>query len=227
MISATKKWLDSACEKFDAKDTEKEWEPHFGSRFIRSLISDMESVGISRDGQVASLLPMIWAVNSNAIPCAVWVIMEALQRPGLLEHLREEVSASAITAETGELTLDIPRLVKESPLLTSMYLECLRVRSSNTVTRKLSEDLDCDGYVLKKGSHIMTPGWIPSHGPLWDVPGHPADEFWPERFIEMPKLKPSDPEEKGQFDRAMKPESFFREFPPSPSTSRSGTDRLP
>ncbi len=210
ILNATKKWLKSAWENFDQKDVEKEWEPRFGSKFMRSLVSDIESVGVSQEGQASALLTIIWAINSNAIPCAVWVILEAVQRPGLLERLREEISASAIIDEKGELALDVPRLVKESPLLTSIYLECLRVRSSNTITRQLTEDLECDGYVLKKGSHIMSPSWLPNHGPLWDVDGHPATEFWPERFIEMPKLKSSDPEERTQFDQAMKPENFFR-----------------
>jgi len=47
---------------------------------------------------------------------------------------------------------------------------------------------------------------------LWDVPAHPADSFRAERFIEMPKLKPSNPDEKSQFDMAMKPDNFFRQY---------------
>ncbi|PVH88775.1 cytochrome P450 [Cadophora sp. DSE1049] len=209
MLAATKLWLKSAWKNTDEKSADKDWEPHFGSRFIRQLAENMDSVGLSQDGQASAFLPMIWAINSNAIPCAVWVIFESLQRPGLIDCLREEVSASAIIDENGELTIDVPKLISQSPLLTSIYLECLRVRSSNTVTRKLIEDLECDGYVLKKGNHIMSPSWLPSHGPLWDVEGHPANQFWPERFIEMPKMRPSDPEGKAQFDLAMKPDHFF------------------
>ncbi|KAH9224549.1 cytochrome P450 [Leptodontidium sp. 2 PMI_412] len=209
MLAATKKWIKSAWKNTDKESAELDWEPHFGSRFIRQLAANLDNVGISEDGQASALLPMIWAINSNAIPCAVWIIFECIQRPGLIDRLREEVSASAITDQNGELTIDVPNLIAQSPLLTSIYLECLRVRSSNTITRMLIEDMECDGYVLKKGSHIMSPSWLPSHGPLWDVDGHPANEFWPERFIEMPKIKPSDPEEKTQFELAMKPDQFF------------------
>jgi cytochrome P450 len=73
----------------------------------------------------------------------------------------------------------------------------------------VTEDLECDGYILKKGSHIMSPSWVPAHDELWDVPGHPAKSFWPERFVEMPKIKPSNPDEKSQFELAMKPDHFF------------------
>jgi cytochrome P450 len=73
----------------------------------------------------------------------------------------------------------------------------------------LIEDLECDGYILKQGNQIMSPSWLPNHSELWDVPGHPATEFWPERFIEMPKMKSSNPDEKSQYETAMRPENFF------------------
>jgi cytochrome P450 len=119
-----------------------------------------------------------------------------------------------ITDSDGKITVDIPRLLTQCPLLTSIFQECLRTRVSGTIVRQLTEDLESDGYILKKNSYIMSPSWIPSHGPLWDVPGHPADSFWPERFIEMPKMRSSDPDEKSQFDMAMKPDNFFRQYFP-------------
>jgi cytochrome P450 len=140
------------------------------------------------------------------------VIIETIQRPGLLDRLRAEVAPVAITDTDGKITVDIPKLLTQCPLLTSIFQECLRTKVSGTIVRQLTEDLESDGYILKKDSYLMSPSWIPSHGSLWDVPGHPADSFWPERFIEMPKLKPSDTNEKSQFDMAMKPENFFRWF---------------
>lgn len=152
------------------------------------------------------------SINSNAIPCAVWILFQALQDPGLIQRLRVEIRRVATETSTGDITIDIPRLVADCPLLTSMYLESMRTRASTTITRQLLTDLECDGYVLKKGSHIMSPSWLPQHGPIWDVPGHPATEFWPERFIEMPQMKPTNPDEKSQYELAMKPDNFFREL---------------
>lgn len=74
----------------------------------------------------------------------------------------------------------------------------------------MEEDLECDGYVLKKGRFLMSPSWLPMRGPLWDVPGHPATEFWPERFVEMPKMMEKDG--KSKFDLAIKPDNWFRQF---------------
>lgn len=78
-----------------------------------------------------------------------------------------------------------------------------------TITRQIVEDLECDGYILKKGALLMSPSYLPNRSSIWDVPGHPATSFWPERFIEMPKLAPSDPNEKSQYEIAMRPENFF------------------
>jgi cytochrome P450 len=132
-----------------------------------------------------------------------------LRRPGLIDRVREEVSRATIIDDTGKLTLDVPKLVSDSPLLTSIYLECLRIRTSVTLTRQLNEDIECDGYLLKKGSYIMSPSQLPNTSPIWDVPGHPAKSFWPERFIEMPKFEAANPGEKSQYELAMRAENFF------------------
>jgi hypothetical protein len=55
----------------------------------------------------------------------------------------------------------------------------------------------------------MSASWQPAHGSIWDIPGHSANSFWPERFIEMPKMKPSDPDEKSDYEKAMRPEEWY------------------
>ncbi|CZR64820.1 related to cytochrome P450 7B1 [Phialocephala subalpina] len=209
MLNSAIRWLESAHENFDERDRDPEWDPLFGSAYMRNMIADMKNGGVSTHGQAAALLSIIWAINSNAIPCAVWILLESFQRPGLVQRLREEITPAAYTDSQGELTIDITKLVSQCPLLTSIYQECLRTRASNTITRKLEDDLECDGYILKKGSFLMSPSWLPMHGPLWDVPGHPAKDFWPERFIEMPKLAPKDSDGKSQFEAAMKTDNWF------------------
>lgn len=136
-----------------------------------------------------------------------------MQHPGLIQRLRDEISPATSTNQNGELAIDITKLSSQCPLLGSIYQECLRTRGSNTITRQMEDDLECDGYILKKGRYLMSPSWLPMHGPLWDVPGHPASEFWPERFIEMAKMM--DKDGKSKLEAAMKPDNWFREFSPS------------
>ncbi|KAG9239205.1 putative cholesterol 7-alpha-monooxygenase [Amylocarpus encephaloides] len=173
------------------------------------MLFTLEDTKLSRGGQAIAMLPLIWAINSNAIPCTIWILLEALKRPGMFQRLRKEVAPSMRTDDSGKLTIDIPSLLANSPLLYAMYLETLRACTSSTVTRRVAEDTECDGYILKTGSHIMSPSWLPAHGAMWDVPGHPAKQFWPERFIEMPKHAPRNPDEKTAYETAMRPENFF------------------
>ncbi|CAG8970672.1 hypothetical protein HYALB_00003427 [Hymenoscyphus albidus] len=209
MLQASKRWIDSAYSQLDPKESDAEWEGNFGSKFIRKMTEVLAESGVSREGQAVAMLPLIWAINSNAIPCAGWMIFEILKHPGLFQRLREEVSPFMTSESTGKTRFYIPNLVFNSPLLTSLYLETIRTCTSSSPTRRLMQDLEVDGYILKKDNHIMASSWIPAHSTIWDVPGHPANSFWPERFIEMPKMKPKDPEEKSADEIAMRPENFF------------------
>ena len=55
----------------------------------------------------------------------------------------------------------------------------------------------------------MAASWQPAHSAMWDVSGHPANTFWPERFIEMPNIPASNLEEKSAYEKAMRTEEFF------------------
>ena len=138
-----------------------------------------------------------------------------IQRPTLLDRVRTEViSATVIDTDIGKVSFDMQKL-DSLPLLNSVYLECLRIRSSITVTRKLVADMEIDGYVLKSGSYVMTPTWIPhTNKALWADGEHDSMEFWPERFLQLPELNQGPPngEKKDTLERlasAMKPENFF------------------
>ncbi len=125
-------------------------------------------------------------MHSNSIPATVWVLLEVFQRPGLLERLRAEIATAATITEDKKIHLDIQRLLS-LPLLTSIYLEVLRLRSSMAIHREMLEDLELDGYTLKKGNIIMSGTWITHQADIWNMEDHGASEFWPERHIEMKK----------------------------------------
>ena len=137
-----------------------------------------------------------------------------IQRPDILHRVRSEVnSASVVDSDTGRVSFDLGKL-SSLPLLNSVYLECLRIRSSITVTRKLDADLDIDGYRLKRGNYVMTPTWLPhTNANLWSDEEHGVKDFWPERFLQRPGLSQSSVDEKtegrGHLATALKPENFF------------------
>lgn len=123
-----------------------------------------------------------------------WIIIEILRRPEIHERIKAEISTVIDRALlSGENTapsslraaVDIPAL-KKLPLLNSMYLECLRLRSSVFVVRKLRNSVDLDGYSLQAGNLILAPSYLAHKDPtVWSSPSHPPEELWPERFMQQ------------------------------------------
>jgi hypothetical protein len=61
MLNASKNWIKAAWKNFDQRDSDSDWEKHFGSAFIRGQAFALQDAGISHDGQAAAMLPLIWA----------------------------------------------------------------------------------------------------------------------------------------------------------------------
>lgn len=122
-----------------------------------------------------------------------WVIIEILQRPEIFQQIKEEIatvvdkdylkrrqSASDKDSQPSINTTELKKL----PLLNSVYLECLRLRSSVFVVRKLRDSIELDGYMLKEGNLVLAPSYLAHNDPsAWSTPAHPPEEFWPERFV--------------------------------------------
>lgn len=125
-----------------------------------------------------------------------YMLIELARDPQLLERIRTEVTAALDpSTEKGLIcNIDINKL-PTLPLLNSVYNECLRLRSSIPISRRLRQDIEIDGYTLRKNNFILAPSWL-SHidEAVWSFPGHPARNFWAERFLqpEMRKVKLGD-----------------------------------
>ncbi|KAF4634917.1 hypothetical protein G7Y89_g3177 [Cudoniella acicularis] len=166
------------------------WDEFYGSKYTRVTVKTLADGGISRDGQAATMLPVIWAFRVYFSVCATEFSVQ--QSPTTLES-----SASMSPSYS-------PTALSSHPC-TSNVSE----HAAPPHIPKLLDDFDFDGYVLKKGGQIMCSSWPPNFDAIWDVPSHPATPFWPERHIEMPKMKPSNPDDKSQYETAMKQENFF------------------
>ncbi|KAK3944594.1 cytochrome P450, partial [Diplogelasinospora grovesii] len=160
-----------------------------------------------------------------AIPMTAYMLIEMVRDPSLLQRIRAEIQDAMVFQGQGQGQgqggqqaslgkVDIAALTK-LPLLNSVYSECLRLRSSIPISRRLRQDIDIDGYTLKKDNFILAPSWL-SHmeESVWG-PGkggassnnitcttktsnqqqqqqhhHPgAREFWAERFLQMEASK--------------------------------------
>ncbi|KAK8040055.1 hypothetical protein PG993_008466 [Apiospora rasikravindrae] len=196
-LEATRMWLREATEAAskEGKDADPEWDENFGHRLVRERNAELVKYGISFDGRAAMHMGLIWAINANAVPMTAYILFELTRDPALLQRVRSEIRVGAVFPHgVGQLDkVDIAALVK-LPLLNSVYSECLRLRSSIPISRRLHEDVVIDGYTLKKDSFLLAPSWL-SHmnEEVWAprgsssttrggyIPG--AQEFWAERVI--------------------------------------------
>ncbi|KAK8086049.1 Cholesterol 7-alpha-monooxygenase [Apiospora phragmitis] len=212
-LEATKMWLREATEAADIaasstnkedKDADPDWDENFGHRLVRERNAELVRYGISFDGRAAMHMGLIWAINANAVPMTAYMLFELVRDPALLQRVRTEIRAGAVFPHgVGALhKVDIAALTR-LPLLGSVYSECLRLRSSIPISRRLREDIVIDGYTLKKDSFLLAPSWL-SHinedvwtaplaasssatGSKGRIPG--AQEFWAERFLHLEATK--------------------------------------
>jgi len=140
-------------------------------------------------------LTSYFSMQGNTVPVTSWILIELVRDPALLATIREEVSRavdrepnSTLAGTEGQLTWDIPKLLA-LPVLSSVFTETLRLRMSNNPNRQLTDDLEVNGYLLKKGNQVMIPNWIPHlHDPEWITNNpspleHPPSKFWAGRFL--------------------------------------------
>ncbi|KAF5983168.1 cytochrome P450 monooxygenase [Fusarium bulbicola] len=182
-LETVKSYLDQGWQNLDWRachEQNPDWEPNFGSKLVREREVAMEKYGIGLDGRASFQMGLIWSINSNAIPMTSWIIIEILRRPEIFKRIQEEV-ATVFDKDTKQV--DIVAL-KKLPLLNSVYFECLRLRSSVFVVRKLRNSIELDGYTLKEGNLVLAPSYLAHNAPeVWSSSTHPPEEFRPERFI--------------------------------------------
>jgi len=130
------------------------------------------------------------------------MLIEIVRDPLLLQRVRDElVSAVAPgTRSPAQLDINIPTLCA-LPLFVSIYKECLRLRASIPMTRRLRNNIEIDGYTLRAGNFILAPSWL-SHMDegVWATPQHPVHSFWAERFLQ--KGSSSSPDENAKLSAA-------------------------
>ena len=187
-LEATKEWLATATANsrvLNTPDDDPDWEENFGHRLMRERNAALVDYGISFEGRAAMHMGLIWAINANAIPMTAYMLIEMVREPSLLHRIRSEVETAMVsgTKPGRALDIDIGKLVS-LPLLNSVYSECLRLYSSIPISRRLREDIEIDGYLLKADNFILAPSYL-SHmnDEVWARSGHPAHEFWAERFM--------------------------------------------
>ena len=96
-------------------------------------------------------------MNANAPMITGWIMLDLVQRPGLLEDVRMEVQ-SALDTTTG--TFDIAKLTSLA-LISAVHQETLRLRNIvSAPSRELLQDIEVGGYQLKAGRMVILPSYL-------------------------------------------------------------------
>ncbi|KAK3367522.1 cytochrome P450 [Podospora didyma] len=196
-IALVKKWQLWAATRFDvyAEDfTEPDYEPIWGSRYIRSRARLDKDLGISADGSAGAELGLIWGANANVIPGMIWALLQIHLSDNLTERVRAETMA-CWDVNKGKGWFDVHALASK-PLLSSIFLEALRYSVAGTSARNpLTDDFEIDGWKMERNSVVMSISWLGHRDEtFWNegrilasgAPEHPVDSFWAERFLEYP-----------------------------------------
>ena len=219
LLEAVRRYVEEAHNASDWKGTDKAyWDANVGSKLFRESLKEMDSRGIALEDQAGALLSLVWATASNSIPLTGWVMSTVLEDRSLLAELRKELAAS-FTSEPDSVfsianpgmiaTFDLSRL-SSLPLLSSIYYECLRLRTSTTVTRRLTTDVEIGGYTLRKGNFVMAPSYLAhTDNSVWaDGDETDARHFQPKRFCKSEQTEKTQTEGEHPED-PLRPETFL------------------
>ncbi|KAK8039690.1 cytochrome P450 [Apiospora rasikravindrae] len=187
-VDPIERWLEYASSGFDwdAADAEADWEPRFGGRAVRELYRWMKETDWRNEVIAATLGALVFALNSNSVPTTMWMLMEIIKDPDLLQAIREEVSTATTTdADSGKLVFEHQKVVA-LPLLQSIWTETLRLRINFNIVRDVKQPvtLDNGNTTIEKGALIQVPMMVAHYDEsVWGAADHPASEFWAERHI--------------------------------------------
>ncbi|KAF4917555.1 25-hydroxycholesterol 7-alpha-hydroxylase [Colletotrichum viniferum] len=161
-----------------------EYEPVWGTLYIRRMVQRHEKLGFSDEGIASALLGYLFVTTANTIPAAAWMILHTLSDKSLTYRMRHEHSMDNLAH------LDLPSL-GSAPLLNSVYRETLRLHVAGA-TGRTSPQTGFGSH--QAGTVTMTASWLGgldttfwNEGAVVDgVPKHPVDTFWAERFLNYP-----------------------------------------
>ncbi|KAI1087194.1 cytochrome P450 [Rostrohypoxylon terebratum] len=161
------------------------------SRFIKARHEVNKKYGV-KDEDIAHFdLGVCTALLVNTVPAMSWTLYYAFSNPTLLAQLRKGIEAVIFSSQSihpdSTVSVNIPRIIKDVPLLESFVKEVLRVQSHGSSARYVLEDTfidDTDGtkYLLKKNSIVTMPSALVHNSEVgW---GPSAKVFKAARFLE-------------------------------------------
>ncbi|XP_002303241.3 trimethyltridecatetraene synthase [Populus trichocarpa] len=173
------KFMEHVLDEHEARRKEdKNWEPKDMVDVLLQLASDPNlEIKLERHGVKAFSQDLIAGGTESSAVTVEWGISEILRKPEVFEKATEEL----------DRVIGRERWVEEKDMVNLPYIyaiakEVMRLHpvAPMLVPRAAREDININGYDIKKGSRVLVNVWTIGRDPkVWDKP----DEFFPERFI--------------------------------------------
>ncbi|KAK0657951.1 cytochrome P450 [Cercophora newfieldiana] len=188
-LAMNRRYMAQALQDYDwtAAPVDDGWDPVFGSPFMRQLVRWGLDAGLDVQTIAGMCGQQMSNLNSNSVPATAWCIMNALtcSDPDLLPNLRREAEAALLPGGDADSLFDMPKLLS-SPWLQAVYTETLRLRVSFSIVREAERATTLDGFTIPNGAMVQAPIPLAHYNEgVWGVKGHPADEFWPRRHLQL------------------------------------------
>lgn len=156
------------------------------SDLVRERARRYKEAGMSIAARASCDLALLWAVNTSAGPVTTWMLFETFRDPILLEQVREEIApyiqsvqpenefGLAVWMAPKLQNVDVEGLAGKCPLLMAAYVETLRVYTAEEGSWRVEEDVEVEGWVVKKGTIVKVDEELHHTDPI----AHPDPEEW-------------------------------------------------
>ena len=164
------------------------------ARYKANAMYDMSSEDIAR---FETSLAIALLVNTG--PAAFWTLLSVLSDRRLLSDLQQQLEAfvrpepDSLQAQSESkkgqvLTVDMAQVLGDCPLLTSLFQEVLRVKSTNAAGRMVMRDSMLNAqYLLKANASVLIPSTsVHEDATVW---GSTVKGFDPYRFARTQESK--------------------------------------
>lgn len=95
-------------------------------------------------------------IITNAAPMLTWTVTALLTHPGYLREFRFISERYVSHSDSKDLEFDIPGFCAE-PFIQGVWKKALRLGVTSALASVVAQDLETEGYSVKKGSVILMP----------------------------------------------------------------------
>lgn len=132
------------------------------------------------------MLPLVdipHRLTCNVITASYRYLVEVLASRNVLTRVQAEIERAYDDSAMSEVPKLDPNRSNSSALLRAVYAETLRLHVATLITRTVKKEHSVGSWLLQQDQNIIVSSNVEHMHPQWDVPGHPATKFYPERFL--------------------------------------------